>query len=140
MPMMMSVNIFYMFEAGNPRTSIHADGDNAGLFDSQVCFMQLQIAPRREFQCELRLIMRLASRTFRDFHTCELERRMLVMKMLIKPFVESLRMSLPTFETHVSPTAAIISSALPVNLYLKLLKIYIIIFDNLYNYAVICDY
>lgn len=37
--------------------------------------MQLQIVPRREFQCELRLIMRLASRTFRDFHTRELERR-----------------------------------------------------------------
>lgn len=85
------------------RAGIRADGDNAGLFESQVCFMQLQIAPRREFQCELRLIMRLASHTSRDFHTCELERCTLVMKMLIKPFVKSLRMSLPTFETYVSP-------------------------------------
>lgn len=40
----------------------------------------------------MRLIMRLASRTFRDFHTCELERCMLAMKMLIKPFVKSLQM------------------------------------------------
>lgn len=40
---------------------VYTGGGNARLFESRACFMQLQIVPRREFQCGLRLIMRLAS-------------------------------------------------------------------------------
>lgn len=42
----------------------------------------------------MRIEIDYATRTFRDFHTCELERCMLVMKMLIKLFVKNLQMYL----------------------------------------------